>query len=254
MKIATRFLILALITLTANGAETGDLKIRFEYGGDPPKPLPVNVTQDSAFCGKHGLTNERLLVHPENKGIQNVLVYVYTGRGGSKLPAMTLNKETHTLANKDCRFEPRIVIAKVGDTLKVTNPDPVGHNANVGLWEKPVNLTIPPGGEEFIPLEVKEPAPAPVACNIHPWMSAHVVVLEHPYAAKSDRSGELTIKGLPAGEELVFRAFHEAGSIKEVKIDGKDVEWKLSRFEVKIKPGMNDLGTVVIPADSLRAD
>ncbi len=199
--------------------------------------------------------NERLVVNKDNNGIKNVVVYVYTGRGGSDLPKMPPVNETRTLANDKCRFEPHIIIAQTGDTLKVTNPDPIGHNANLNFFNnKPQNPTIPAGQEKTFELAKDEPAPIPVDCNIHPWMKAYVVVLDHPFAAVSDENGDLTIKGLPAGEKLVFRAFHEAGSISDVTVDGKETEWKRSRFEVDIKPGMNDLGTVVLPAGSLSAD
>jgi hypothetical protein len=80
-------------------------------------------------------------------------------------------------------------------------------------------------------------------------MTAKLVVLDHPFAAVSDSDGNLLIKGLPVGEALVFRAFHESARIKEAEVDGKKVKWKKSRFEVKIKPGVNDMGTVVLDAD-----
>ena len=139
------------------------------------------------------------------------------------------------------------MIAQTGDTLKVTNPDDVGHNANLSFFNnKQQNLMIPATQEKDVALEKSEPAPIPVDCNIHPWMKAYVVVLDHPFAAVSDENGEMTIKGLPAGEELVFRAYHESGSIKEVVIGGKKDEWKRSKFEMEIEPGMNDMGTVVV--------
>jgi len=247
--------LLVLCAIPAAAQQTGDLKIRFEYGGDPPKPGQVDVNKDVEFCGKTDLVSERLLVNPANKGIKNVIVYVYTGRGGSKLAKVDPVNKTHTLANEKCRFEPHIVIAQTGDTLTVTNPDTVGHNANLGFFNnKQQNFTIASGQEKSVVLEKDEPAPIPVECNIHPWMKGYIVVLDHPFAAASDENGDLTIKGLPAGEKLVFRAYQEAGSIKAVKINGKDQEWSRSRFEVEIKPGMNDLGTVVLPADSLSAD
>ena len=236
-------------------AETGDLKIHFEYAGDAPDPSAIDVNKDVQFCGKTKLMNERLLVNPKNKGVKNVVVYVYTGRGGSKLAAVPAANKTLTLSNDNCRFEPHIVIAQTGDTLKVTNPDSVGHNANLGFFNnKQQNFTIPAGQEKTVALEENEPAPIPVDCNIHPWMKSYVVVLDHPFAAVSDENGDLTIKGLPAGEELVFRVYHEAGGIKEVEINGKSEEWSRSRFKVDVKPGMNDLGTVVIPTDALSAD
>ena len=68
-----------------------------------------------------------------------------------------------------------IVIAQTGDTLKVTNPDAVGHNANLGFFNnKQQNFTIPAGQEKTVALEESEPAPIPVDCNIHPWMKSYV--------------------------------------------------------------------------------
>ena len=249
MKNSIRTVAVLLACLLSNlaMAETGDLKIRFELGGDLPEQKEIDVNKDVQFCGKNKLMDETLVVNPENKGIKNVVVYVYTGRGGSKLDDVDPAGNTHELINQDCRFEPHIVIAQTGDTLKVTNPDDVGHNANLSFFNnKQQNLMIPAAQEKDVALEKSEPAPIPVDCNIHPWMKAYVVVLDHPFAAVSDENGEMTIKGLPAGEELVFRAYHESGSIKEVVIGGKKDVWKRSRFEMEIEPGMNDLGTVVV--------
>jgi len=249
----TTFLIIASIACTASAADTGDLKIKFQYEGKAFTPKPINVNKDVQFCGNKELVDERLLINSKNQGIKNIIVYVYTGRGGSKLDAVKPAGNTHTLANENCRFEPHIVIAQTGDKLKVTNPDAVGHNANMNFFEnKAENLMIPAGKDQLVELAKPEPAPIPIDCNIHPWMKSYVVVLDHPYAAVSDENGDLTIKGLPAGKKLTFRIFHEAGAIKEVTIGGKKEEWKRSRFEVKIEPGMNDLGTVIVPAKALK--
>ncbi len=227
-------------------AETGSLKMQFVYGGTPPKAEEITPNKDAEFCGKQQIVNEKLLVS-EKGGIKNVVVYVYTGRGGSKLKDIPASKgATHVLDNKGCRFEPRYVVAQKGDTLSVTNSDDVGHNANMQfLKNSPANPNVPPKGKHDVKLESEEPAPIPVDCNIHPWMRAYVIVQEHPYVAVSDADGNLEIKDLPTGD-LTFRVFHEAvdGVLKEVKVDGKAVEWKANRFEVKIKGGANDMGKV----------
>ena len=231
-------------------AETGDLKVRFQYGGDAPKQTPVNATADGAFCGKQGLLDESLIVNPENKGIKNVILAIYTGRGGSKLDPVDPAKNTITLANSGCRFEPHVVIAQVGDTLKVTNPDPVGHNANLQFFNNAAkNPMIPPNQEVLFELTESEPGIVNVSCNIHPWMKALLLVVDHPFAGVSDDNGEVIIKGIPVGKH-VFRANHESGKIEKVTVEGKGEQWERSRFELEIKPGMNDLGTVVLPADA----
>ncbi len=230
-------------------AKLGTLKVRFEYGGKSFEPEKLKAAANVAFCGQFPLLNERLSVHPKNKGIKNVVVYVYTGRGGSKLPEMPARKSIVTLANQNCRFAPHIVLTQVGDTLKVTNPDQVGHNANMSFFNNQAqNLLIPPGQQALVDLPLDEPAPIPVDCNIHPWMKSYVLVLSHPFAAVSDENGDLTITGLPVGQPLVFRAFHEAGAINTITIDGQQSQWKRSRFELQIEPGVNDLGTAILPA------
>ena len=234
--------------------ETGDLKITFRYGGEKvPERKDIEITANKAYCGKHHLKDPTRIVNPKNKGIANVIVYIYTKRGDPKMDAPESEPKTVELANKGCQFVPHVVITRVGDTLKVTNPDKVGHNVNLPFFNNPPqNLNIPPGKSVVVKLKKNEPAPIPIVCNMHQWMNARIVVVDDPYAAVSDENGELTIKGLPTGKKLVFRANHENAKIKEVQIGGKTEKWKGSRFEVEIKPGMNDLGEVVIGADQFR--
>ncbi|QDS86784.1 MULTISPECIES: methylamine utilization protein [Rosistilla] len=249
--IISAFVATTFLSATADAQQWGDLKVKFVFKGAAPDADKIAVTVDKEFCGKHDLVDESLVVGKDG-GIQNVVVYAYDGRGGVKLPAIHPDLEgkpnTHELANKDCRFEPHIVICKAGDTLNVTNPDPVGHNCNLAfLVNAAQNFTIPPLKSKEVKLDNAEPAPIPVACNIHPWMQAKVVVLEHPYAAKSDESGTLVIKNLPTGK-LAFRLYHEAaGRLSGLEVAGSEVN-RRNVFEVEIKPGENDLGTVELDA------
>ena len=75
-------------------------------------------------------------------------------------------------------------------------------------------------------------------------------MLDHPFAAVSDDDGVLEIKGLPVGDEIVFRANHENGTLKEVIVNGKETEWRSNKFEVEIKAGMNDMGTIEVPVEA----
>lgn len=240
----------AVVPLAAE--ETGTLRMQFVYDGEVPKRPALDINKDQAFCGKHDLKNESLIVNPTNKGIKNVVLFIKTGRRGTELPEYEPVNKTHVLANENCRFEPRIVIARVGDTLKVTNPDEVGHNANVSFFRNdPANPMIPVGGEHLIELKQPEPSAMPITCNIHPWMKAFLVVTEHPFAAVSDDDGVIEIEGLPVGTKLMFQLNHEAGKIDEVEVNGKKEKWRGQRFEVEIEPGMNDWGKVTVPEDAL---
>jgi plastocyanin len=245
----------AMVTSPVWSQETGSLKVRFVYGGEPIKPQPIVVDKDIQFCGNFGLLSERLLVNADNGGIKNVVLYVYTGRGGSELPQQPVANKTHDLATRNCRFEPHVILLRAGDTLRIGGGDGVGHNANVSFFaNSPQGIMIPPGAPQIIPIAKPEPAVIPVDCNIHPWMRAYIVALDHPFAGISDDDGLIEIKGLPAGGNLIFRLYHEAadGPIQHVLIDDEHVTLRRNLLELAIRPGVNDLGTIKIPADSLR--
>ncbi len=200
------------------------------------------------------MVNEKLLVSA-NGGIKNVVVYVYTGRGGTKLQNIPAGKgATHVLDIKGCRFEPRYVVAQTGDTVSVTNSDDIGHNANMQfLNNAPANPNVPPKGKHNLMLGNARPAPVPVDCNIHPWMRAYIIVQDHPYVGVSDDEGNLEITNLPTGV-LTFRVFHEAvdGVLKQVNVAGQPVEWKANRFQVTINAGANDMGKIVLGQDNFK--
>jgi hypothetical protein len=53
-----------------------------------------------------------------------------------------------------------------------------------------------------------------IFCNIHPQMSAVVVVTDSPYYAVSDKGGKFSIPDVPAGRYLVS-AWHERGKLED---------------------------------------
>ena len=247
--VSTLAAVLLIGAAHASAGETADLKLRVEYAGKAPERVPLKPDQDPQFCGKHNLMSEDVIVDAETKAIKNIVIYVYTGRGGTKLGKIEPSENVHELANKNCRFEPHIVLSQAGDTLKITNPDDVNHNCNISFFNnKPINPNIPPGQFHEEVLEKDEPAPIPVACNVHPWMKAYVLVLDHPFGGVSDDGGEITIKGLPAGKDLTFRIYHETLRLKEAvsKATGDTVAFKRGRFDLKLNAGENDLGTWVL--------
>ncbi|TWU08314.1 hypothetical protein Pla52n_08960 [Stieleria varia] len=239
-----------LVLPSANADETATLKMTFKYKGDAPAPKFLDPNKDKAFCGLHKIPDESLVVNQENNGIKNVIVYLKAGRRDRKnLPDTKPEPKTHILANENCRFEPHVIIAHAGDTIKVTNPDTVGHNANFAFFaNNQQNLTVPSGGAVEVKVDEAEPAAIPVACNIHEWMLSHLIVLDHPFAAVSDENGVLEIKGIPAGVEFEFRASHDTGSFDDISVGGKAEKWENNRFKMELKPGMNDLGVVELDA------
>jgi len=106
---------------------------------------------------------------------------------------------------------------------------------------------IPVGSKLTKTLDKPEAAPSPVSCSIHPWMSAKIIIRDDPYAAVSDKDGNLTIANLPVGK-WTFTVWSEgAGYVTTATLGGKKVQWAKGKMDVEIKKGDTDLGEIKVP-------
>ena len=236
----------------------GTLTGRLLYGGEPPTPDPVEVNKDAEVCGDQGLTDRSLVVGAGGdggRGIKDVVVWLDVRSSGREppapaAPAAPVTLDPVTLDNDGCRFEPHVVLLRTGQELKITNSDPIAHQAAAFLNRNlPFNESVPAGGDPVTrTLDQAELVPVPITCPIHPWMKAHLLVQAHPYAAKTDAAGRFTIAGLPPGE-WTFRLWQErTGFLKSDELVGAaPAGWVGSTLTVTATDGGTvDLGEVTI--------
>ena len=104
------------------------------------------------------------------------------------------------LDQRGCIYTPRVLGARVGQTLQIKNSDEVLHNLHsLSPKANAFNVSQPKAGMTY---EVKlkdEDAMLRLKCDIHGWMTAYVGVVNHPYFAVSGANGEFEIRDVPAG-------------------------------------------------------
>ncbi len=149
------------------------------------------------------------------------VVYIDT-IAGKTFPAPT---EKVTIDQKGLLFQPHLAVVEVGATVDFLNSDKVAHNifwpAISGNKKLSHNLGTWPSGEkrEF---KFDNPGIVPLLCNVHPEMSAYIVVSPTPYFALTDADGNYKIANVPDGQYNVA-AWHEgnkAPTSKPVKVAG----------------------------------
>ncbi|MFO0891041.1 MAG: hypothetical protein U0790_18090 [Isosphaeraceae bacterium] len=185
----------------------GTIKGQVKFGGDAPAVKVLfekgKAAKDPDVCAKDApLVSERLIVDGATKGVKNVLVYLSRPTSVSDEAKKAATGATVVFDQVKCVFEPHVlgVLANAPITLK--SSDPVNHNINAKLKQSTAfnSLLQPMGKAEYTPNSA-ERTPAEVTCDIHPWMKAWWMVLDHPYYAVTDAKGYFEIKNAPAGTQ-----------------------------------------------------
>lgn len=222
-------------------ADWGDLTGKFTLDGMAPMPAKLAINKDQEVCGKMPLFDESLTVDASGS-IANVLIYVTTKKVAAHPDYEATAADKVTFDNISCRFEPHILAMRITQTLVLKNSDPVGHNSNLQpLGDVAINPLLPASGTTDYKFSRAQTRPVPVTCNIHPWMKGYILPRDNPYFAVSAADGSFTIKNLPAGK-LEFQVWHEVPGYVDTP------QWKKGKFEMTIKAGANDLGTVKLAA------
>lgn len=204
---------------------TGIIGGRVALEGTPPpeQQLPLDAAC-TASCKDHGQEMPRFTQTYVSKdgGLGDVLVTL-VDIPPQPIPAGT---KPLTIAQRGCEYEPYVAACQVGQTIHVTNFDPLTHNIHT-LPDVPGNKEVNKSqAAKAKPLEFVYDKPEEFLrfkCDVHPWMFSYVSVLNHPFYAVTGADGHFQIKGLPDGKYKVKFKHRKAGEkIEEVEVkDGR---------------------------------
>ena len=148
------------------------------------------------------------------------------------------------LLQKNKTFRPHVLPITVGSTVDFPNADPIFHNAfssfdgqifDVGLYA--------PGTSKSI--RFHEPGVVRVFCNIHPTMSAVILVLDTPFFGRVSADGRYRITKVPPGsyELRVFDERATAGPDVQLTVKVEDNEEQTAAPPIRL----SELGYVRLP-------
>lgn len=186
------------------GAITGTIK--FEGEAPPMNPIDTSkVPECHAMHKDKPIVNEALVMGP-GQTLGNIYVEVTKGVPEKEYPVPA---EPVVLTQEGCRYAPRMFAVRVGQTLKILNPDGILHNVNyLPKVNKPNNVAMPANLTEMEVTFDKPEAVFQFKCDIHPWMFSYCAVVSHPFYAITKEDGVYKIEGLEAGEYEIT-AYHE---------------------------------------------
>jgi len=103
------------------------------------------------------------------------------------------------LVQRNKTFDPHVVAVEVGSLVEFPNRDPFFHNVFSLFNGKRFDLGLYEAGSTRS-VHFDRPGICYIFCNIHPQMSAVVVVVDTPFFDVSDEKGNIAVPDVPAGE------------------------------------------------------
>jgi plastocyanin len=229
-----------VIAVDDGGSISGQVRIEDAV----PVSSRLSVSKDEKICGVNK-PSPRLRVG-KSGGVANALVWIEDIAEGKGAQAGDRRLE---LDQTQCEYKPHIHLLPLGSSLDIVNSDPILHNVHTYDETRGnrtmFNIAQPVRGQRTTLKKTQfERAGMYLAtCDAgHPWMSAYIVVTEHPYYTLTDAEGGFRLDKVPPGK-YKLNLWHEGVSIVRTVMEGGKP--KSYQYEASYE----DEQSVVVPAN-----
>jgi len=199
-------------TAVAAAANTGTIKGVVRLTGKAPGNPVIRMGMDP-MCVKVNAGKRVVdeIVATDDKGD---LANAFVKLEGS-FPATPVPTTPVLIDQRGCIYQPRVVGARVGQTLRVKNSDNLLHNVHSSSAKgNSFNVGQPVAGIQS-DFRLKDEEMLHLKCDVHRWMSAWVGIVSHPYFAVSGADGSFAINNVPAGKHTISVWHERFGSSKQ---------------------------------------
>jgi len=223
-------------TATIDPATVGEVTGTVTLTGAPPTFKSINMSAEP-YCAKANpkpVTPQDVVVG-EKGALGNVVVYV---KDNLDKYSFETPKNSVTLAQKGCMYDPHVVALMAGQTLEVKNEDQTTHNIHpMPKDNREWNTSQPPGAAPVDNSFARPEVAIPVKCNVHPWMKSYIAVFKNPFFAVTSKDGSFDLKGLPPGTYTIEAWQEHYGVVdQQVTIGPKESKTVTLTFNASATP------------------
>jgi plastocyanin len=175
----------------------------------------------------------------DGKGVSDAIVFVQDVPPDTVPPPPS---EPAVMDQVNKQFVPNVLPLQVGSKVLFPNHDQIHHHVYSFSRTKKFELPLYKG-EDVEPVVFDKLGYVRVGCNIHDWMSGHILVVPSPYFTRTDANGEFVLNGVPPGKFSVA-VWHERSGEKvpetaqqvEIGAAGAHVSFTVSLKEERARP------------------
>jgi hypothetical protein len=206
----------SLVGRDATSSAGGHIRGTVRLSGTAPPDAFEPVSQDQQVCG-HQVPVTRLALGPAN-GVQHAFVYLEDAPASQPLRA----QEAVLVEQARCEYAPHAMPIPAGTKLDIANADAILHNVHAQQMTDTglrtiFNIAQPMQGQRtVVDLPLTRPGIVALTCEAgHPWMTAYLLVADHPYTAVTGEDGSFALDGVPPGTYRI-RMWHEGVTLARV--------------------------------------
>lgn len=179
-----------------DAAQTGAVTGRITLAGAAPAPTEIRLVNGCDQQVK-GPVFDRPVVVDQGRVAEVVVALVGGHERWRAPPAPSAPVEVD---QRGCVYERRQYGVRVGQPVTFINSDPLFHNVRtVATANDTFNLTMEAQDERITRRFLRPERDVEARCDVHPWMVAHLAILDHPWFAITGADGSFRIEGVPAG-------------------------------------------------------
>jgi hypothetical protein len=182
------------------GGPTGTIRGHVKLMGEAPGNAVIRMGRDPKCneMNRGKLVVQELVAASKDGSLGNVFVKL-----DGNFPQTPVPTTPVVIDQSGCIYHPRVIGARVGQTLEVKNDDNLMHNIHsITTKSNAFNTSQPKAGMMFM-YKLKDEEMLHLLCDIHSWMTAYVGIVAHPYFAVTGQDGSFEIRNVPAGTRTI---------------------------------------------------
>lgn len=158
-------------------------------------------------------------------------------------------KKTVELHQTNKAFAPYITVIGQYQTVRFINDDNITHHVYSAMGPERFSFKLRKDSPSKN-ITFNNPGDVPMGCNIHDWMSGHILVLDTPYFGVTNAKGQVTLKDIPDGD-ITITVWHPQLLLTK----GERLQsWQLSlsgnaKTTVQVSGTLGDVPSQVGPQD-----
>jgi plastocyanin len=229
-------------------AQTGTIKGHVHLTGKLPGNPIIRMGMDP-MCSKMN-AGKQIIQEYVAASIDGSLANVFVRLQGN-FPQTPVSTQPVVIDQRGCMYIPRVIGARVGQTVQIKNSDNLLHNIH-GYSGKDNSFNVGQARAGIVSeFKLKnEEVMLHLQCDVHKWMTAYIGVVTNPYFAVTDKMGTFEIDKVPPGTYTIQAWQERYGFVmKTVTVKAGAVATIDFTYTGNEKPTASGIRNLVLSAD-----